>query len=141
MDLCNRENTLARHAPSPPNDDESTSPLPPEPGCDRTRSAIANRTAPLPSVAPVSDLEVSPSAPANKAWNSSSVSCLAPSSSLSHVRLLKSRKVCHAPDIFRPLFFLFFPLLQDIKTFSSDYDHQNIGTPLLLQIPSDYKGI
>ena len=37
---------------------------------------------------------------------------------------------CHAPDIFRLFFFLFFPLLQDIKTFSSDYDHQNRRTPL-----------
>ena len=90
--LCNRESTPTRHAPSPPNADESTSPSPPEPGDDRTRSAIANRIAPLPSVAPVSDLEESPVAPANKAWNSSSESCLAPSSSLSHVRLLKSRK-------------------------------------------------
>ena len=92
MDLCNKESTLKCHAPSPPNVDESTSPSPPEPGRDRTRSAIANRIAPLPSVAPVSDLEASPSAPVNKAWNSSSESCLAPSSSLSQVRLLKSRK-------------------------------------------------
>ena len=91
-DPRNKEDTLKHHAPSPPNDDESTSPSPPEPTDDRTRSAIANRTAPLPSVAPVSDPEGSPSAPANKAWNSSSESCLAPSSSLSHVRLLKSRK-------------------------------------------------
>ena len=97
-DLCNRGSTPVRHAPSPPNADESTSPSPPEPGRDRTRSAIANRIAPLPSVAPVSDLEASPSAPANKAWNSSSESCLAPSSSLSHVRLLKSRKVVPGLD-------------------------------------------
>ena len=40
--------------------------------------------------------------------------------------------VCHAPDIFRLFFFLVFPLLQDIKTFSSDYDHQNIRTPLFI---------
>ena len=96
--LCNKENTLTRHAPSPPNVDESTSPSPPEPGRDRTRSATANRIAPLPSVAPVSDLEESLVAPANKAWNSSSESCLAPSSSLSHVRLLKSRKVVPGLD-------------------------------------------
>ena len=91
-DLYNKGSTLVRHAPSPPNADESTSPSPPEPGRDRTRSAIANRIAPLPSVTPVSDPEASPPVPANKAWNSSSESCLAPSSSLSHVRLLKSRK-------------------------------------------------
>ena len=48
---------------------------------------------------------------------------------------------CHAPDIFRLFFSLFFPPLQDVKTYSSDYDHQNIRTPLLLQISSDYKGI
>ena len=94
----NKENTLTRHAPSPPNAAELTSPLPPEPGDGRTRSAIANRIAPLPSVAPVSDPEVSPVAPVNKAWNSSSESCLAPSSSLSHVRLLKSRKVAPGLD-------------------------------------------
>ena len=88
----NREDTLKHHAPSPPNDDESTSPSPPEPIDGRTRSASANRTAPLPSVAPVSDPEASLVAPGNRAWNSSSESCLAPSSSLSHVRLLKSRK-------------------------------------------------
>ena len=91
-DLCNRGNTPIRHAPSPPNADESTAPSPPEPRGDQTRSAIVNRIAPLPSVAPVSDLEESPAAPANKVWNSSSESCLAPSSSLSHVRLLNSRK-------------------------------------------------
>ena len=91
-DLHNKGDILVRHAPSPPNADESISPSPPEPEDDRTRSAIANRTAPLPSVAPVSDLEESPVVPTNKAWNSSSESCLAPSSSLSHVRLLKSRK-------------------------------------------------
>ena len=84
-DLCNKGNTLTRHAPSPPNADELTSPSPPEPGRDRTRSATANRIAPLPSVAPVSDPEALPSAPENKAWNSSSESCLAPSSSLSQV--------------------------------------------------------
>ena len=89
---------LGRHAPSPPNADESTSPLPPEPGSPRTRSAIANRIAPLPSVALVLDPEDLPSALENKAWNSSSESCLAPSSSLSHVRLLKSRKVDGGPD-------------------------------------------
>ena len=94
----NKEGTLKRHAPSLPNADESTSPSPPEPEDDRTRSAIANRIAPLPSVAPVSDPEVSPSAPANRAWNSSSESCLAPSSSLSHVRLLKSRKAAPGLD-------------------------------------------
>ena len=88
----NKENILKHHAPSPPNDDGSTSPSLPEPTDARTRSAIASRIAPLPSVAPVSDLEESPVAPANRAWNSSSESCLAPSSSLSHVRLLKSRK-------------------------------------------------
>ena len=93
-----RENIPTRHAPSPPNAPESTSPLPPEPEGDRTRSATANRTAPLPSVAPVSDPEESLVAPANKAWNSSSESCLAPSSSLSHVRLLKSRKVAPGLD-------------------------------------------
>ena len=94
----NKEDTPIRHAPSPPNADESTSPSPPELGRDRTRSAIANRIAPLPSIAPVSDPEVSPVAPANKAWNSSSESCLAPSLSLSHVRLLKSRKVVPGLD-------------------------------------------
>ena len=98
MDLCNKGSTLIHHAPSPPNADESTSPSPPEPGYGRTRSAVANRIAPLPSVAPVSDLEESPSVPANKAWNSSSESCLAPSSSLSHVRLLKSRKATPGLD-------------------------------------------
>ena len=76
-------NTLEHHAPSP---------SPPKPRDDRTRSAITNRTAPLPSIAPALDPEESPVAPENKAWNSSSESCLAPSSSLSHVRLLKSRK-------------------------------------------------
>ena len=96
--LHNKGDTLIRHAPSPPNDDKSTSPSPPEPTDGRTRSAIANRIAPLPSVAPVSDLEVSLSAPANRAWNSSSESCLAPSSSLSHVRLLKSRRVVPGLD-------------------------------------------
>ena len=97
-DLCSRESTLVRHAPSPPSADESTSPSLPEPGRDRTRSAIANKIAPLPSVAPVSDLEASPSVPENRAWNSSSESCLAPSSSLSHVRLLKSRKAVPGLD-------------------------------------------
>ena len=96
---CNKGNTPTRHAPSPPNAAELTSPSPPEPGDDRTRSAIANRIAPLPSVAPVSDPEESPVVPANKAWNSSSESCLAPSSSLSHIRLLKSRKVVPGLDI------------------------------------------
>ena len=97
-DLCSKGNILVHHAPSPPSVDESTSPSPPGPARDRTRSAIANRIAPLPSVAPVSDPEASPVAPANKAWNSSSESCLAPSSSLSHVRLLKSRKVVPGLD-------------------------------------------
>ena len=90
-DLYNKENIPTRHAPSPPNADKSIIPSPPELGDARTRSAIVNRTAPLPSVAPVSDPEELPAAPANKAWNSSSESCLAPSSSRSHVRLLKSR--------------------------------------------------
>ena len=94
----NKGSTPTRHAPSPPNAPESTSPSPPELGGGRTRSAIANRTDPLPSVAPVSDPEVSPVAPANKAWNSSSESCLAPSSRRSHVRLLKSRKVVPGLD-------------------------------------------
>ena len=93
-----KEDTPTRHAPSPPNADVSTSPSPPEPRDGRTPSAIANRIAPLPSVAPVSDPEVSPVAPANRAWNSSSESCLAPSSSLSHVRLLKSRKAVPGLD-------------------------------------------
>ena len=97
-DPRSKESILKHHAPSPPNVDESTSPSPPEPTDDRTRSAIANRIAPLPSVAPVSDPEESPVAPANKAWNSSSESCLAPSSSLSHVRLLKSRKAAPGLD-------------------------------------------
>ena len=97
-DRCNKESILTRHAPSPPNAAESTSPSPPEPEGDRTCSTIANRIAPLPSVAPVSDLEELLAAPANKAWNSSSESCLAPSSSLSQVRLLKSRKVVPGLD-------------------------------------------
>ena len=93
LDQHSKGDTLTHHAPSPPNDDESTSPSPPEPGAPRTRSAIANRTSLLPSAALVLDPEESPSAPENKAWNSSSESCLAPSSSLSHFQLLKSRKV------------------------------------------------
>ena len=92
-DQCNKESTPEHHAPSLSNDHEETSPLPPEPVPDRTPSTIVNRTTRLPSVAAVLDSEGSPSALANKAWNSSSESCLAPSSSLSHVRLLKSRKL------------------------------------------------
>ena len=46
--------------------------------------------------------------------------------------LFRFSSPCHAPDIFRLFFFLFFPLLQDVKTFSSDYDHQNIQTPLFI---------
>ena len=88
----NKESTPTHHAPSPPNADELTSPSPPEPAEPRTRSAITNRIVLLPSVALVLDPEESLVAPENKAWNSSSESCLAPSSSLSHVRLLKSRK-------------------------------------------------
>ena len=90
-DPHNRGDIPKCHAPTPPNDPKSTSPLPPEPLSPRTLSAIANRIAPLPSVAAVLDSEESPSALENKAWNSSSESCLAPSSSLSHVQLLKSR--------------------------------------------------
>ena len=97
-DPRNKGDTPKHHAPSLPNDDESISPSPPEPRDGRTRSATANKTAPLPSVAPVSDPEAMPSAPANRAWNSSSESCLAPSSSLSHVRLLKSKKVVPGLD-------------------------------------------
>ena len=96
---CSKRSIPTHHAPSPPNADKSTSPSPPEPEDDRTRSAIANRIALLPSVAPVSDLEASLVGPVNKAWNSSSESCLAPSSSLSHVRLLKSRKDVPGLDI------------------------------------------
>ena len=92
LDQHSKGGTPKRHAPSPPNDDESIAPSPPEPEAPRTLSAIANRIAPLPSVAPVMDPEGSLVVPENKAWNSSSESCLAPSSSLSHVRLLKSRK-------------------------------------------------
>ena len=89
---------LKRHAPTPPNNSESTPPLPPEPGSPRTRSAIANRITPLPSIAAVLDSKESPSALGNKAWNSSSKSCLAPSSSLSHVQLLKSRNSEGGPE-------------------------------------------
>ena len=48
---------------------------------------------------------------------------------------LSAGAYCHAPDIFCLFFFLFFPLLQDVKTFSSDYDHQNIWTPLFIADP------
>ena len=85
MDQHSKGDTLRRHAPSPPNDDKSISPSPLEPEALHTRSAIVNRTALLPSVAPALDPGEWPSAPENKAWNSSSESCLAPSSSRSHV--------------------------------------------------------
>ena len=98
LDQHSKGDILRHHAPTPPNDSELTPPLPPEPGSPRTRSAIANRIAPLPSVATVLDSEESPSALENKAWNSSSKSCLAPSSSLSHVQLLKSRNSDGGPD-------------------------------------------
>ena len=94
----NKEDTLKHHAPSPLSVSGPISPLPPELRSPRTRSAIANRIAPLPSIALVLDPEESPSAPENRAWNSSSESCLAPSSSLSHVRLLKSKKTDGGPD-------------------------------------------
>ena len=85
LDQCNREDTLKCHAPSLSNDPEGIAPSPPEPVPDCTPSAVVNRTAPLPSVAAVLDSKESPAELANKAWNSSSESCLAPSSSLSHV--------------------------------------------------------
>ena len=85
LDRHNKGGILIRHAPSPPSADESTSPSPPEPEPLRTLSAIANRSSLLPSSALVLDPEELPSAPENKAWNSSSESCLTPSSSLSHV--------------------------------------------------------
>ena len=91
QDPCNKGNILRHHAPSLSSGSRSTSPLPPELTTPRTPSAIANRIAPLPSVAAVLDSKGSPSALENRAWNSSSESCLAPSSSLSHVQLLKSR--------------------------------------------------
>ena len=96
--LCNKGDSLGRHATSPPNASKSTSPLPPEPTTPRTLSATANRTALLPSIAAVLDSEGLPSALENKAWNSSSESYLAPSSSLSHVRLLKSRNTKGGPE-------------------------------------------
>ena len=95
---CSKESTLERHAPSPPSADESTSPSPPEPESLCTLSAIVNKASLLPSVALVLDPEESLSAPGNKAWNSSSESCLAPSSSISHVQLRKSRKTDGGPD-------------------------------------------
>ena len=98
LDQRSKEGTPKRHAPSPPSADESTSPSPPEPGALRTRSATVNRTSLLPSVALALDPEELPSAPENRAWNSSSESCLAPSSSLSHVQLLKSKKSDGGPD-------------------------------------------
>ena len=98
LDQYSKGDILRHHAPFPPNADESTSPSPPEPEALCTRSAIANRTSLLPSIALVLDPKESPSAPENKAWNSSSESCLTPSSSLSHVRLLKSRKTDGGPD-------------------------------------------
>ena len=98
LDQHSKGGTLKRHAPCPPNDPELTPPSPPEPEEPRTRSAIANRIAPLPFVAAVLDSEESPSALENRAWNSSSESCLAPSSSLSHVQLLKSKKTDGGPD-------------------------------------------
>ena len=91
-DQHSKGDSLRHHAPSLPNDDGSTAPSPPEPEAPRTCSAITNRIAPLPSVALVLDPGESLSAPGNKAWNSSSESRLAPSSSLSHAQLLKSRK-------------------------------------------------
>ena len=97
-DQHSRGDILRHHAPTPPNDPESTSPLPPEPGSLCTHSAITNRIAPLPSVAAVLNSEELPSALENRAWNSSSESCLAPSSSLSHVRLLKLRNSDGGPD-------------------------------------------
>ena len=89
---------LRHHAPTPPNDSGSTPPLPPGPESPRTCSAIANRIAPLPFIAAVLDSEESPSVLENKAWNSSSESCLTPSSGLSHVRLLKPRNSDGGPD-------------------------------------------
>ena len=84
-DQYNKEDTLKHHAPSLSNDPGAISPLPPEPRSPRTPSAIVNRITPLPSVAAVLDSEESPIGLANKAWNSSSESCLAPSLSLSQV--------------------------------------------------------
>ena len=98
LDQYSKGDTLERHAPSPPSDPELTPPSPPELEAPRTHSAIANRIAPLPSIAAVLGSEEPPSAPMNKAWNSSSESCLAPSSSLSQVQLLKSRKTDSGPD-------------------------------------------
>ena len=98
LDQYSKGDILRHHAPSPPSNSELTSPWPPEPRSLRTHSAIANRTTLLPSVAAALDSKESPSALENKAWNSSSKSCLAPSSSLSHVRLLKSMKSDGGPD-------------------------------------------
>ena len=97
-DQRSKGDTLERHAPTPPNDSKLTPPLPPEPGSPHTHSAIANRIAPLPSVAAVLDSEELPTDLKNRAWNSSSNSCLAPSLSLSHVRLLKSRNSDGGPN-------------------------------------------
>ena len=85
QDQHNRGDILRRHAPSLSNGPKAIFPLPPEPRSPRTPSTIANRIAPLPFMAAVLDSEELPSALENKAWNSSSESCLAPSSSLSHV--------------------------------------------------------
>ena len=66
-DRRSKGDILRHHAPSPPSANESTSPLPPGPEALHTRSAIANKTSLLPSVALVLDPEESPSAPRNKA--------------------------------------------------------------------------
>ena len=93
LDLCNKENILERHAPSPPNAHEEPSALPPEPLSGCIPSVTPNRTAPLPSAIVVLGSKGWPSAFKNRAWNSSSESCLNPSSSLSQTTLQKSRNL------------------------------------------------
>ena len=90
-DLCNRASTPEHHAPTRSNDHECSSLSPPVPSPRHTPSATLNRISPLPFIATVLDSEESPSGLKSRAWNSSSESCLAPSSSLSQVQLLKSR--------------------------------------------------
>ena len=85
LDQCSKEDTPKHRAPSLSSDHEETSPSPPAPLPNCTPSAILNRISPLPFVAAVPDSEESPSALKNKAWNSSSKSCLAPPLSLSQV--------------------------------------------------------